>query len=363
MSDGSTIDWTDVLARDDQPVEEVFRRLYARGLVDGLPVIPPTAARVRRLYREARLDPVRLVAVVEPAMRTATVYDVAVCAVMAGCAPAHLPVVCAALAATAVPAFNLLGIQTTTGTAAPVIIVNGPIAAAAGVSGGVDCLGGSVHANAAIGRALRLALRIIGGAVPGAMDAATMGQPAKLGLCFAEHEAASPWPPLHVERGFAPDRSAVTLVGASGSVEVVYGDTTDPADILTTIAHSMTIAGSRGSRGLLGGGAPLVLLSPEHAGSLHQAGLGKGDVRRTLWELARLPLERLAAGAAARVRSERRAAAGAAVDAPLSIAAHPDDVLVVVAGGVGIKSTYIPTWGGGTRPVSVAVDGWGLHES
>ena len=293
---------------------------------------------------------------VEPSLRPATVYDMAVCAVLAGCAPVHLPLVCAALRAAVTPEFNLLGIQTTTGTAAPVVIVNGPIAAAAGVSGGVDCLGGSTHANAAVGRALRLALRILGGATPGGMDAATMGQPAKLGLCFAEHEAASPWPPLHVERGFPPEADVVTVAGVSGTVEVVHAESGPAHDILATMARSTTIAGSLGSGGLLGG-APLVVFSPEHARALADAGLTKDAARRALWELAVLPLDQLAPSAAARLHAARRDA-GADADAPVRIANRPEDILVLVAGGTGVKSTYMPGWGGGTWPVSVRVGDW-----
>ena len=185
-------DWTPYLAAPDDSPEMAHQRWYDAGLVDGLPIIPPTAARVRRMYREARLDPVLAVVVLEPAMRPVTVYDVAVCATAAGCRPAYLPIILAALRAMAEPAFNLLGIQTTTGTAAPVVIAHGPVAARAGVAGGGDCLAGSAHANATIGRAVRLALRSLGGAAPAGMDAATMGQPAKLGLCFAENLAASP---------------------------------------------------------------------------------------------------------------------------------------------------------------------------
>ncbi len=357
MSYLAAVDWTDLLARDGEPVEEAHQRLYRLGLIDGLPIVPPTAAAVRRMYREAGLDPVRLVATPEPALRPASVYDVAVCAVLAGCAPRHLPIVCAALHAAAQPAFNLLGIQTTTGSAAPAIAVSGPAAGAAGVSGGPDCLGGSVHANAVIGRALRLALRILGGASPGGMDAATMGQPAKVGLCFAENADASPWPPFHVERGFAAGDGVVTVAGISGTVEVVFGESAEPEEIVQTMARSMTIAGSLGSGGVLGG-APLVLLSPEHANTLAGSGMTREAVRRRLWDLATLPLDDLAPSAAARVRATRRDDGIADVHAPVRVAVGPAGILVIVAGGAGVKSTYAPGWGGGTRPVSIRVDGW-----
>ena len=178
-------DWTPYLAAPDDAPEAAHRRWYDAGLVDGLPIVPPTPARVRHMYRDAGMDPVRTVAVLEPAVRPVTVYDIAVCATAAGCAPAYLPVVVAAVRAVAEPPFNLLGIQTTTGTATPVVLVHGPIVERTGIRAATDCLGGSGRANATIGRALRLVLRSLAGAAPGGMDTATMGQPAKLGLCFA----------------------------------------------------------------------------------------------------------------------------------------------------------------------------------
>jgi hypothetical protein len=349
-----TWDWGPFLARDNEPPEDVHRRWYASGLVDGLPIVPPTPARIRAMYRGAAMDPVRAVTVVEPALRLATVYDLAVCAVAAGCQPEYLPIVAAALRAMAEPPFNLLGIQSTTGTATPVVLVHGPIAVRAGVSGGGDCLGSSAHANATIGRAVRVALRTLGGAIPAAMDAATMGQPAKIGLCFAENLAASPWPPLHTTRGFRADDDAVTVAGITGTVEVVHGESEDPEEILVTLAGSMLSPGNIGARGLVGGGSPLVVLSPEHARALAGAGLDRAAVQDRLWQRACLPLSALPA---ARAESIRRARRDSDQDAerPLRVAETAEDILIAVAGGVGIKSSFLPSWGGGTRAITVGV--------
>ena len=350
------LDWSPFLAAEDESPEAVHARWHAAGLVDGLPILPPTPARVRSLYRRAGLDPVRQLGTLEPSQRPVTAYDVAVCAVAAGCRPEHLGVVAAAVRAVCEPAFNLLGIQTTTGTAAPAIVVHGPAAISAGVSGGADCLGGSAIANATIGRALRIVLRSVGGAVPGGMDAATMGQPAKLGLCFAENVARSPWPELHVERGLPRGASAVTVVGMSGSAEIVYAESEDPDELLAVVAGSMLTPGNAGSAGLLGGGSPLVVLSPEHAGALARAGLTRRDVQTALWERARLPISALPASSHRRRARPGVRAAGPGQPPELTVAAGPGDILVAVAGGVGVKSTYLPSWGGGTRPITVAVE-------
>ena len=125
---------------------------------------------------------------------------------MAGCDPEYLPVLIAATEAVAAPEFNLQGIQATTNSVAVWVIVNGPLAKKLGSTPLSTASGQGWWANATIGRALRLILQNIGGALPGEMDRATHGQPGKYSFCCAENEEASPWEPLHVERGHARER-------------------------------------------------------------------------------------------------------------------------------------------------------------
>ena len=202
-------------APDD--IEAVNRLYHERRWTDGLPVIPPTVERVARMVESARRPPAEIVASIAPGFGAASIERIAINAVMAGCEPAHLPAVIAAVEAVAAPEFNLQGIQATTNPVAVWIIVNGPAARRLGVNGSFNCLGQGTRANAAIGRALRLVLQNIGGALPGEMDRATHGQPGKYSFCCAENEAANPWEPLHVERGFGRDVSTVTVVGAEGT--------------------------------------------------------------------------------------------------------------------------------------------------
>lgn len=347
---GEPWDWSTVLATNADRPEDAHRRWYDAGLADGLPILPPTSDRVRRLYRAAGLDPAAHIAVLEPSQRSVSVYDLAVCAVAAGCDPAGLIVLAAAVRAVCLPEFNLLGLETTTGTASEAVIVHGPLATHAAVSGGADCLAGSTRGNATIGRALRLVLRALGSGGAAGMDRATMGQPAKLGLCFAENTAASPWPPLHISRGLAPETSAVTVAGISGSVEIVYAADADPDGILDTIAGSMTSLGSLGSRGLIGGGSPLLILCPEHARALSDSGLDRPAVQRAVWERAVIRPDALPPAHRARITRHL----GEQPAAPLRIALAPEDILIAVAGGVGAKSSYLPSWGGGTRAVTLS---------
>ena len=144
------------------------------------------------------------------------------------------------------------------------------------------------------------------------------------------------------------------MVGISGSVEIVHAQNEDAGDILATVAGSMVIPGGRGGAGLIGGGSPLVVLSPEHAASLVAAGLSRADVQRELWERARMPA---AVGAMPTSLRIAGATGGEATSggAELTVARTAEDILVAVAGGVGVKSTYLPSWGGGTRAITVPV--------
>ena len=206
-----------------------------RGWSDGLPLVPPTVARVEAMLAATKRDRNEIVAHIAPGFGAATVERIAINAVMAGCRPEYLPVLLAAVEAVADEKFNLQGIQATTNPAAPWIIVNGPLAATLGVNAGLNCLGQGNRANATLGRALRLVLQNIGGALPGQMDRATHGQPGKYTFCCAENEAASPWQPLHVERGFNADENVVTVVGAAGTLNM-NSHSKDAADLLRAIA-------------------------------------------------------------------------------------------------------------------------------
>jgi hypothetical protein len=166
-----------------------------RGWSDGLPLVPPTVARVDAMLAATKRDRNEIVAHIAPGFGAATVERIAINAVMAGCRPEYLPVLLAAVEAVADEKFNLQGIQATTNSAAPWIIVNGPLAATLGINAGLNCLGQGNRANATLGRALRLVLQNIGGALPGQMDRATHGQPGKYTFCCAENE-----PPIRGSR-------------------------------------------------------------------------------------------------------------------------------------------------------------------
>ncbi len=332
----------------DATWETVQQELGANYRSDGLPIVPPTAERVSVMLSLNGYKPEEEIAVLPPGFETATAGDIAICAVMAGCKAEYFPVLIAATDALADMNFNLVGIATTTGSAAPLYIVNGPIAENIGLNAGPNALGSGHRANATIGRAMSLILQNIGGAVPGEIDMATLGQPAKYGCCFAENAAESPWPPLHMERGFSADANVVTVAGIAGTVEVNDSDSQQADGMAQTFAQSMLIAGIASNSGLLGGGEPLCLLPPEWAAAFHRDGYDKQKTKAAIWEHAALPADRLVPA----MRKRRMAAAADPSAHIIRVAEKPDDLMIVVAGGVGRKAAYAPTWAGSTRAVS-----------
>lgn len=347
-----TVDINEVVIDPRQRFEEANERLYALGLTDGLPVVPPTRERIEAMV--GGHDPALVLATLAPLFREATVYKVAFCAVMAGCLPRYLPVLIAAVEAVAEDEFNLLGVQTTTGTAAPLVIVNGPVARRLGINASTNALGPGVRANATIGRALALVLRNVGGAIPGELDMATMGQPGKYTFCVAENEQASPWEPLHVSRGFDRHQSTVTVVAAAGTMKVRDDCSPGAESLLTTFARSMLAVGSVSGNGLLSGGRPLLLLCPDHARVIAREKT-RDAAQAFLFEKARLPVNALPPETRAYWEQRRLIKPEADGMTELRVAERPSDIMLIVVGGTGYKSTYVPTWGGGIRPVTKPV--------
>ncbi|HEY4300777.1 MAG TPA: UGSC family (seleno)protein, partial [Candidatus Didemnitutus sp.] len=237
----SDLDSRELEVSDD--IEELFAALYAKGMTDGLPVIPPTEERVARMMRGIELAPEREIAVLPPRGGRATVEKIAINAVMAGCLPEYLPVLVAAVRAMAQPQFNLIGIQTTTNPVAPLALINGPIRGRIGVHCGAGALGPGWRANATIGRALRLILINIGGAMPGEIDKSILGMPGKYSLCLGELEESSPWEPFHVEQGHSAGTSTVTLLSVQGT-QSCAASYLEPESILRMLSDTMATFGA-----------------------------------------------------------------------------------------------------------------------
>ncbi|PYM59126.1 MAG: hypothetical protein DMD77_05465 [Candidatus Rokuibacteriota bacterium] len=280
--------------RDLQIAEdEVYAEFVKRDWCDGLPIVPPTPERVSAMLGGA--DASRVLGIMPPLWREASVGKLAVNAVMAGCDPAYFPVIVAAVRALLEPAFNLYGVQATTHPVAPLLVVSGPVAGAIGMHAGSGLFGPGFRANATIGRALRLILMNVGGGWPGRHDMATQGSPAKFSFAIAEREDASPWPPLHVRLGFKAEQSVVTLFGGEAPHNVNDHVATTAAGVLNNVADVAATLGSNVGW-YMAQSQLLVVLGPEHAATVAADGFSVADVQRFVFEHARIPLGRLKLG-------------------------------------------------------------------
>lgn len=267
-------------------LEDEMEAMFDRGWTDGLPVVPPTEARVLRMLSGTTRDAGEIVALAPPDLAPCTVEKVAVNAVLAGCKPEYLPVVLAAVEAACTDEFNMHGLLATTYFSGPLVIVNGPVSSAIGMNSGVNALGQGNRANATIGRALQLVVRNVGGGRPGGVDRATLGNPGKYTFCFAENEAGSPWEPLSVERGHPLGASAVTLFAAAGVQPVVDQLSRTPESLIRTFAACLRATAH--PKLPLAFDAVLVV-SPEHGRVFREAGWDKARLRAKLEPLLLLP--------------------------------------------------------------------------
>ena len=314
---------------------------FTHGWTDGLPVTPPTAESVAAMVAASGRAAAETIGPIPPRMRIATLEKLAVNAVMAGCRPVYFPVVLAALDAVLDENIRLYGIQTATNTSSALLIVNGPIVKELGLNARGNVFGQGNRANATIGRALQLILRNVGGDLPGETDMATHGHAGKYTFCIAENEDESPWEPLHVERGFKPGDSTVTVIGGSSPQNVfTYGCETG-AEILDHFIGALT---GLGHNNIIFPTGPLFVLSPEHAQTLARDGFDKPRIKQHLFEKARIPLTRFAARTVTGLRHRRARWFEIAGDPHhIGVADRVGDINIVVAGGAGIHSQFVPT--------------------
>jgi hypothetical protein len=287
-------------------------------------------------------SPQEVISVLPPRAGAATLEKIAINAVMAGCLPEYLPVIVTVIQAISEEKFGLRGVQSTTHPCSPLVIINGPIVKTIGLNSKGNAFGPGVRANATIGRALRLILINVGGAIPGQIDKSTQGQPARYTYCAAENEEENPWSPLHVERGFQPEDSTVTVFAAEGPQNVNEYNSTTGQGLLKTMAASMATPGNNNA--LFYTGEPILALSPEHAAIIARDGFSKDQVKEFLFQHARYALKDLSEeNKLYRKKSPEKY--GEFVAADFVPIAQENDFVIIVLGGVGKQSSFIPTFG------------------
>lgn len=329
--------------------EDEVEAMYDRGWSDGLPIVAPTEARVARMLTGTTRDAQDVVAVIPPNLAEATVEQVAINAVMAGCRPEYLPVVLAAVEAACTDRFNIHGLLCTLWFSGPVVIVNGPIRREIGMNTGRNAMGQGNRANSTIGRALQLVIRNLGGGLPGenGIDRAALGAPSKVGWCFPEDEEALPvgWPSLAVERGFDPEDSTVTLFAGHGPSGIVDQTARTPEELIETMVGRLLATGNTRQPS-----EAMLVLTPEHQRVFADAGWTKAQFRAELE--ARLVIDPTHAEAGI---------SGDPVTAGGTPKFRPGKMLIVRAGGdAGAFSAIIEGWIGGrmgSEPITRRITG------
>ncbi len=328
--------------------DDEFEEMFERGWSDGLPVIPPTAERVEKML--GRKDGAASLGVVAPAMGEATLARLAACAVLAGCRPEYFPVVVAAAKAALDPRFNLHGQAVTTQPAGQLIVVNGPIRHDLNLNSGMGVLGPGNRANLTIGRALRLLVSLTGGGMPGTLDRSTLGHMGKLGFCVAEDEEVSPWEPLHVERGFAPDQSVVTLIGADAPLSISDHRSRSPEDLAYILGWAAATQWSTNWWPLK---EPSVfIVCPEHAEMFRAHGWTKQQLRQFMFDAVAKPASELRRGETTPL------VYAADPSARIHKWSSPEAIVLLVAGGEAGRYSAVlgPCTGMGYQIVSAEVE-------
>ena len=325
---------------------EAMEFFYQQGWTDGLPVVPPTPAKVREFLEYAGKLPGDILGMIPARNRVITAEKVAINAVMAGCLPNYMPVIVAAIEAMCQEEFNVHGISATTGGTAPLLIINGPVVQQLNINSGVNCFGPGVRANATIGRAMRLILMNVCGSIPGVLDKSCLGHPGKYSYCIAEDEEGNPWEPLSIDQGMPADVSAVTVFAGEAPhyVNSQLGGTGER--LIGSIVNTMMGTMYRG-------GGYVLVLCPEHVTIFKKEGWTKEQIREAVYERAVRPLadfERLNGLPESAISAEDAGSLYHNMN-------NPEELLIVTAGGkAGGFSAIIPPWAGGdSRPVTRAI--------
>ena len=322
-------------------LEEVNRFFYKRGWTDGLPVIPPTEEAIAEMLKGTDLPPDHLLGKLESRLGKATIEKVAIAAVMAGALPTYLPVLIAGTKLLLESERGFMGFTTfgfSTGSWAPFWIINGPVRNEIYVNNGTGAFSPGNIANAAIGRAMGLIVKNIGGVRKGVEDMGVMGNPMKYSMVIGENEEETPWEPLHVEYGYSKEESTVTVAYPQSFLQHwPYGS--DGEGILRSVVDSLP----RSMRYTL-------IFTPAHAKNLAREGWSKEDIRQFICDFARMSGSRI----------NRMPPIGSASPGPykgkiairdtdtVPVVRDPRFIRIIVAGGPGAFIAHLV--GGGATP-------------
>lgn len=313
---------------------------------DGLPLYPPTEARVAHLLRGTDMPRQQVIGRIMPRGGIATVETLAIALAMAGGRPEYLPVLIAAVQALLDPGIEHDKIQATSGSTFPVVIVNGPIAQQIRLNCSFGLLGPDPRhpAGASIGRALRLLMQNVGGALPGIGTMAMFGGMRYTNAVFAEDEAGLPagWQPVsttHLQ--FPAGTNAVTVYVATGASNIMrrgVGKET-PEDegrqSLERVAGYLKSPSPHYTHSWAYGTPGALLMSRIVAQQLAGLGWTQASIKQYLWERARFSQQEIRdTGMLQWIRQAPLPETVASADMELwPITRTPEQIILCVAGG------------------------------
>lgn len=330
--EGCEVDWLASRRHQaDLDIEAFTEFALKEGWGDGLPLVPPTDARVRGFLAANHRYPDEVIALLPPMQTECTVEKIVINAVMAGAAPESLEVLIAAVLTIADPDFELYGVNATTAPVFPAFVVNGPVRHTLDIPFSYGCFGGAATKAVAIGRALRLIMRNVAGQVAGDTSQTTFGSPGRIsGLLVGEWEERSPWAPL-AERRAGIKGDAVTSFGAMGTMNIL--DTTSQAGVhfLEMIGKSLIYPGNNCFSPAMAYGETMVAINPICAEILARDFSSLEDVQECLWRYAAIPADWLQKLHREQLEAQGRVRA----DGKIYQTPEPKDLILFVAGGLG----------------------------
>lgn len=289
---------------------------------------------------------------------------IAINAVMAGCLPQYMPLILAAVETIIDPAFDLVGVQNTSGQLAPLFILSGQkLAEELNVNSSFCAVGPGWKANTTIGRALKLIMMNIGHTWPGVNDMKAFGNPFRYVTLIAENEPAyyGAWEPLRVSEGFAEDQPTISVMPAmSWQPDLVLPTPPTLARIIYHISLQAKVKYDRYANSVAHDN--LVLISPTAFDAVRREGISRSELQKKLYDVIQLPGNLVFDG--------RERGGGlfpqwviekhkADPTAPVPIFFKPESLKICVTGGPGPDMiAYIGTWGYGpshfvTKPVKL----------
>ncbi|MYM62400.1 hypothetical protein GSF27_03435 [Pseudomaricurvus sp. HS19] len=301
-----------------------------QGWGDGLPLIPPTEARVRAFLGANNRYADEVICHLPPTDADCTVEKIAINAVMAGAPAESMPLIIAALEGMADPDFELFGLNATTAPVIPLTLVNGDIRNKLDIPYQHGCLGGAASMSTAIGRTIRLLVRNVAGQVAGVTSQTTFGSPGRVaGIVFGEWEERSPWAPF-AERRAGIKGDAVSVYGTMGTQNIIDTTSQTGPEFLEMIGKSLAYPGANGFSPAMPFAEMMVAINPVWAEIIHRDVPNLEDVQELIWKHASIDANHLTPQHLNQLEAQNRV-----INGRVFVSVEPKDVLVICCGGTG----------------------------